>query len=328
MRFVYVMDPLEKMLPDKDTTFALMRAAQRRGHENLHCLLGDLSVEAGRCYTTARVATIASEAPFARYGRTQEVALDEVDAVLIRKDPPFDSAYHHATQLLDLARDSTFIMNDPRALRDANEKLYTLHFPQVTPRTYVTANRSRIRAFVVSVGGTAVIKPLDRAGGLGVMMLRDNDLNAPSIIDLLTEEGTRPVIVQEFLPAVREGDKRILMLDGLALGAILRVPKDDDLRANIHVGGSVVACSLTPAEGEVVAHVGPRLRAAGLYFAGLDVIGGRLTEINVTSPTGIQELGRLNGTTPEDDVIAWLERRVAKLAAERKHGGTKAFGSA
>jgi len=316
MRFLYVMDPLEKMLPDKDTTLAFMRASQRRGHDNLHCLLSDLSAEDGRPYATARHATIMQDGG-AQYGHVQEVALDEVDAILIRKDPPFDSAYHHATQLLDLARDTTFIMNDPRSLRDANEKLYTLQFPEVTPRTYATANRTRIRAFVDAVGGKAVIKPLDHAGGIGVMMLRSEDLNTPSIIDLLTIEGTRTVIVQEFLPAVSEGDKRILLLDGKALGAILRVPRSDDLRANIHVGGRVRATSLNASEEEIVAHMGPRLRAAGLYFVGLDVIGGKVTEINVTSPTGIQELGRLTGTTPEDDVIAWLEQKVAQFAQAR-----------
>ncbi len=317
MRFVYVMDPLEKMIPDKDTTFAFLRAAQRRGHENLHCLLRDLSVDGGRAYATTRVATIADQEPFARYGREQEVALDEVDAILIRKDPPFDAAYQYATQLLDLVRSSTFIVNDPRALRDANEKLYALHFPEVTPRTYVTANRARVRSFVDAVGGRAVIKPLDQAGGMGVLMLGSRDLNTPSIIDLLTAEGTRPVMVQEFLPAVTEGDKRILLLDGKALGAILRVPRKDDLRANIHVGGRVEACTLTPAEQQVVAHIGPRLRAAGLYFVGLDVIGEKVTEINVTSPTGIQELGRLSGTSPEDDVIAWLEEQVRTFGKRR-----------
>jgi len=313
MRFVYVMDPLEKMLPDKDTTFAFLRAAQHRGHENLHCLLQDLSVEAGRPYATTRAVTIADQAPFARYGQEKEVALDEVDAILIRKDPPFDAAYHYATQLLDLARRSTFIMNDPRALRDANEKLYTLHFPEVTPRTFVTANRARVRKFVDALGGKAVIKPLDQAGGMGVLMLSSTDLNTPSIVDLLTAEGTRAVMVQEFLPAVRQGDKRVLLLDGKPLGAILRVPKSDDIRANIHVGGRVQATTLTAREQEIVAHLGPRLRDAGLYFVGLDVIGEKVTEINVTSPTGIQELGRLTNTTPEDDVIAWLEGKAARF---------------
>lgn len=314
MRFVYVMDPLETMHPEKDTTFAFLRAAQRRGHENFHCLLKDLSVDDGRLYASTRVATLEAQAPFARYGESHDLALDEVDAVLIRKDPPFDTAYHYATLLLELVRGKTFIMNDPRGLRDANEKLYILHFPEVTPRTFVTADRTRIRAFVQAVGGTAVIKPLHLAGGMGVLMLRSDDLNTPSIIDLLTGEGTRSVMVQEFLPAVREGDKRILLLDGKPLGGILRVPKSDDLRANIHVGGRVKACTLTPEEERIIAQIGPKLSAAGLYFVGLDVIGNRVTEINVTSPTGIQEMGRLNGTTPEDDVIQWLEQKAASIS--------------
>lgn len=317
MRFVYVMDPLESMLPDKDTTFAFMRAAQARGHENLHCLLSHLSVEGGKVFATTREAFVSDEAPHTRYGNTKEVELAHVDAVLVRKDPPFDTNYYRASLILDLVRDSTFLMNDPRGLRDADEKLYALRFPDWTPRTYVTADPVRIRAFVDACGGNAVIKPIGRAGGYGVMKLTANDVNIPSIIELLTEAGTVSVMVQEYLPQVREGDKRVLLLDGKLLGAILRVPRKDDLRANIHVGGRVKACSLTEREEQLVANIGPHLHADGLYFVGLDVIGERLTEVNVTSPTGIQELGRLNGTTPENDVIAWLETQVERFAKRR-----------
>ncbi len=314
MKFVYVMDPLETMHPEKDTSFAFMRAAQKRGHTNLHCLLRDLSVEEGKAFASTRVATVDAAPPHATYGPRQEVSLSEVDAVLIRKDPPFDTAYLQATQILDVVRDHTFLMNDPRGLRDANEKLFTLQFPQWTPRTYVTADPVRIRAFVDACGGTAVIKPIGRAGGYGVMKLSANDINTPAIVEMLTEEGRQSVMVQEYLPAVREGDKRVILLDGKLLGAVLRVPRKDDLRANIHVGGRVQACELTDRERDLVASVGPRLRSAGLYFVGLDVIGERLTEVNVTSPTGVQELGRLTNTTPEDDVIAWLEGKVQKFA--------------
>jgi glutathione synthase len=314
MQFVYVMDPLETMHPEKDTSFAFMRAAQKRGHTNLHCLLRDLSVEEGKAFAATRVATVDAAPPHATYGPRREVCLSEVDAILIRKDPPFDTAYLQATQILDVVRDDTFVMNDPRGLRDANEKLFTLQFPQWTPRTYVTADPVRIRAFVDACGGTAVIKPIGRAGGYGVMKLSADDINTPAIIEMLTEEGRQSVMVQEYLPAVREGDKRVILLDGKLLGAVLRVPRKDDLRANIHVGGRVKACDLTDKERDLVASVGPRLRSAGLYFVGLDVIGERLTEVNVTSPTGIQELGRLTNTTPEDDVIAWLETKVQKFA--------------
>lgn len=316
MRFVYVMDPLETMHPEKDTTFAFMRAAQKMGHENLHCLMSDLSVEDGKAYASTRLATVDASPPFATYGLRREVCLSEVDAVIIRKDPPFETAYLHASQIIDLARDDTFIMNDPRGLRDANEKLYALRFPEWMPRTYVTADPVRIRAFVDACGGTAVIKPIGGKGGYGVMKLSAGDINTPAIIEMLTEEGTKTVMVQAYLPAVREGDKRVILLDGKLLGAILRVPRKDDLRANIHVGGRVKACELTDTEKELVASVGPRLRVAGLYFVGLDVIGERLTEVNVTSPTGIQELGRLTGTTPEDDVIRWIEQQARRFKAK------------
>ncbi len=312
------MDPLETMHPEKDTSFAFMRAAQKRGHTIVHCLLQDLFVQEGKAHAAARTASVRPTAPFSSYGESQLLSAHDVDAVLIRKDPPFDIAYLNATQILDLARHDTFIMNDPRGLRDADEKLFALHFSSWIPRTCVTSDSQRIRTFLGECGGAAVIKPIGRAGGFGVLKLTSQDINTPSIVSLLTEEGKRPVMVQEYLPSVRQGDKRILVLDGKPLGAILRVPRDDDLRANIHVGGSVVGSDLTAEEVALVADVGPVLRAAGLYFVGLDVIGGRLTEVNVTSPTGIQELGRLNGTSPEDEVIEWLESKAEEIAKGRR----------
>jgi glutathione synthase len=201
------------------------------------------------------------------------------------------------------------IVNDPRGLRDANEKLYAMQFREWMPRTIVSADRDGILAFVAEVGGEAVIKPLDGAGGVGVLQLRVGDKNARAIVDVLTLEGSRLAMVQQFLPSVSAGDKRILLLDGEPLGAILRVPRADDLRSNIHVGGSVVPTELTPREKALVAAIGPRLRRDGLVFVGLDVIGEHLTEVNVTSPTGMQELGRFTGTKPADRVIAWVEEQ-------------------
>ncbi|MBI5537307.1 MAG: glutathione synthase [Deltaproteobacteria bacterium] len=312
MRLLFVMDPIETMLPDKDTTFALMRAAQAAGHQNLHCLVRDLWVEQGRVHARVTTTAVCAEPPYAVHGDRFEVALGQVDAVLVRKDPPFDAAYLHCTQMLECERGRTLIVNDPRGLRDANEKLCALLFPEWTPRTIVSSDRTRIRAFVDSVGGLGIIKPLDGAGGRGVLRIAADDLNTPSIIDMLTDEGRELAMVQEYLPAVREGDKRVLLLDGKLLGAILRVPRADDLRANIHVGGTVIATTLTDREQRLVEAIGPRLREMGLFFVGLDMIGERLTEVNVTSPTGIQELGRLTGTAPEAEVIRWIERRVAR----------------
>lgn len=318
MRFVFVMDTLDRVHHLKDTSFAFIRAAQRRGHESYHCLPRDLSVRGGDVFATTHPVRITDDFPYIALSRGQgriELPLADVDAVFIRKDPPFDQAYLFATLLLERARGKTLVVNDPRGLRDANEKLYAMNFPEWTPRTIVTADRDQIHAFVAQVGGLAVIKPLDAAGGMGVIQLRKDDKNVRAIVDLLTQEGERLAMVQAFLPAVSVGDKRVLLLDGEPLGAILRVPRGDDIRSNIHAGGSVVATDLTAREREMVAALAPRLRADGLYFVGLDVIGEHLTEVNVTSPTGIQELSRFVGADKADDVITWAERRSREITS-------------
>jgi glutathione synthase len=310
MRFVYVMDPMDRVLPDKDTTFAFVRAAQARGHESLHCEPRDLFVRGGDIYARVRNLTVSDVPPHVTFGTMAEVRLADVGAVFIRKDPPFDNMYLMATLLLERARGRTVLINDPRGLREGNEKLYTLNFARWMPKTIVTAYEDDCLSFVKEVGGIGVIKPLDLAGGSGVMMLRSGDKNARSIIQLLTEEGRRLVMVQEYLPAVEQGDKRILLLGGQVLGAINRVPRSDDLRSNIHVGGSVEPCEVTEQEHALAADLAPRLEADGLIFVGLDVIGGKLTEVNVTSPTGIQQLSRHQGREVSDDVIKWVERKA------------------
>jgi glutathione synthase len=308
MRFVYVMDPMDRVLPDKDTTFAFQRAAQRRGHESLHCEVRDLFVKNGDVFARVRHLTVSDAAPHAVFGAPEEVRLADVEAVFIRKDPPFDTPYLYATLLLERARGRTVIMNDPRGLRDANEKLYALHFAKHMPRTLVSSNEEQIFAFVREVGGRGVIKPLDGAGGAGVMMLVPNDKNGRAIVQSVTAEGTRLAMVQEYLPAVEQGDKRVLLLDGEVLGAINRIPRGDDFRSNIHVGGSVVAYTLSSEERAMIADITPRLKEDGLIFVGLDVIGGKLTEVNVTSPTGIQQLSEHVGRDVAEDVIRWVER--------------------
>ncbi len=310
MRFVYVMDSLDRVTHDKDTTFSFIEAAQARGHENLHCHIHDLSVKDGEVFATVHPVVILDSHPYialVRDNGPHRVALSDVDAVFIRKDPPFDQAYLYATLQLEICRGKTLVINDPRGLRDANEKLYTLNFSSWMPRTIVTSNRDMIHDFVREMGGRAVLKPLDGAGGSGVVELRAGDTNARALADMLTNEGKRLAMVQEYLPAVKEGDKRVLLLDGEPLGAILRVPRADEMRSNIHVGGSVVPTELTARENELVRAIAPQLRQDGLIFVGLDVIGERLTEVNVTSPTGIQELGRFTGSKPSDKVIAWAE---------------------
>jgi glutathione synthase len=311
MRLLYIMDPVASMIPDKDTTFALLGGAQRRGHENFHAELSDVYLTGGELRTRARRLRVNEAAPFAVLEDTPvDSPVETFDAVLIRKDPPFDAHYLYVTLLLEHVRGKTLLINDPRGLRDANEKLYALQFPSFTPKTMVTADREQLLAFAAEVGGKAVIKPLDGAGGSGVLALTIGDQNARAITDILTFEGRKPAMIQEYLPAVRQGDKRILLLDGEPLGAIMRVPRADDMRSNIHVGGSVEPTELTPNERAMVRAMAPRLKADGLVFVGLDVIGERLTEVNVTSPTGIQQLARFTNAHPEEKVIAWIEERA------------------
>jgi glutathione synthase len=307
MRFLFVMDPASTMHPEKDTTFAFMRGARARGHASFHCLPAEVSNLGRDVFANARGIEVSDTAPHVTLGAPERLELSQLDAVFIRKDPPFDAAYQHLTLQLELVKERVLVLNDPNGLRNANEKLFTFHFAEHMPRSLVTAKPQEIVDFVGQVGGQAVLKPIDGAGGSGVVVLRSDDKNTRSLADVWTAEGKKLALVQEYEPAVLTGDKRVLMLDGEVLGAILRVPRADDVRANIHAGGRVEPTDLTPKERAVTAALGPRLSAEGLYFVGLDLIGERLIEVNVTSPTGIQELGRHLGRPVEQDVIAWVE---------------------
>lgn len=311
VRILFVMDPFERLAWDKDTSFAFMRGAARRGHEVWHCLPVDVSNLGRTVFAKARRLAVHDAEPWLSVVDRARLNLDDVGAVLIRKDPPFDRNYLYLTQQLTLVQGRTFVMNDPRGLREANEKLITFEFAEFMPRSLVTADPNEILDFVRDHGGKAVLKPLDGAGGSGVVLLSTEDRNSRSLADVWTQEGKQLALVQEYEPAIRVGDKRVLVLDGVPLGAILRVPREDDVRANIHAGGQVAPTDITPAERHMVDAIAPKLRAHGLWFVGLDLIGERLIEVNVTSPTGIQELGRFLGKPVEEDVIAWIEKRVA-----------------
>lgn len=311
MRIVVLMDPVSTVQVDADTSFALMLEAQVRGHRVDHALITDLFLDRFRVGARVRRAKMERnpQAPIV-LGEFEDVWLDDVDAVLVRKDPPFDSNYLWACHLLEHLRGKTIVVNDPRALRDANEKLYATHFPEVMPTTMVSNDKHRIKNFLAQVGGRAVLKPLSGAGGESVFLMQDGDLNVNAIIETVTQNGSRVAMAQEFLPDVTRGDKRILLLDGEPLGAILRVPQRGDVRSNIHVGGTVEPAELDERDRAIIALVGPRCRIDGLYFVGLDVIGGRLTEVNVTSPTGIQQMSRLGAQNFSTTVMEWLERRA------------------
>ena len=311
MHLVVIMDPPETVLEDADTSFALMLEAQGRGHRVDHCLQRQLTLGGGRLHATVRRADMARGrgAPIV-LGATEEVCLHDVDVVLVRTDPPFDSDYLWCTLLLERVKGDALVLNDPRGLREANEKLYACGFPELMPRTLVCSDKAKIRAFVGQVGGSAVLKPLGGAGGEGVLVLRDGDPNLNAIIEATTQHGKRLAMAQEFLPAVQEGDKRILVLDGEPLGALLRVPRGGEVRSNLHVGGQPVKAEITAHERAMIETLRPRLLQDGLYFVGIDVIGGKLTEINVTSPTGIQQMSRFDGVSYCARVMDWIERRV------------------
>jgi glutathione synthase len=311
MDVVVIMDGPETVDPDTDTSFWLMLAAQERDHRVWHCTAAEVSLVDGRVRATAQSAAAdESSATPLQLGPPIDLDLTDVDVVLVRTDPPFDLAYLHLTLLLDVLVGTTLVVNAPRGLRDANEKLYACRFPEVTPPTIVSADPQRLLSFATAQGG-AVIKPIEGHGGRGVMALRPGDQNAPSIVDTMTERGRVPVVAQQYLAGVTAGDKRILLLDGEPLGAILRRPTDEDFRANICVGGTVEAVEVDDADRRIIDCIAPSLRADGLLFVGIDVIDGHLSEVNVTSPTGLRQLGHLTDTRPDLDVIRWLEETHA-----------------
>ncbi len=317
MIHVFVMDPLERINTFTDTTYVLMREAERRGHTIYEVHVNRLHVRDGTVRAHARqVRFTEGSERFFEVVAGADLDLNEVDVVWQRKDPPFDALYLYSTQLLETLSPRVFVFNHPRGLRDANEKLYALHFPDFTPRTMVSADRGDILQFLDEIGGRGVIKRLDRSGGVGVFLLEKGDKNRNALIEASTEEGTRYALVQEYVPQVVDGDKRIIVLDGEPVGAVLRRPRADDLRGNIHSGATTHACEITPREREICRAIAPKLRADGLWFVGLDVIGEKITEINVTSPTGFQEITRLTGERLEERFVAFADERARALRAD------------
>jgi len=314
LQIAFVMDPLERVSIDKDTTFVLMLEAQARGHEILYTRAGELVLKGGRVQSRLWPIRVERAEDFYRLGPAKEMHLDALDAVLMRKDPPYTMDYLYAAHLLSLVR-GAFVMNSGHGLREANEKLFALRFPEITPPSLVAKEPRRILEFLDELGGEAIVKPLDGCGGLGVFHLRRNDTNLMSLLESSTKEGTVHVLVQRYLPEARQGDKRVIVLDGEPIGATLRVPRAGEARANIHVGGECVRAEITARDREICEVLRPSLREHGLWFVGLDVIGGWLTEVNVTSPTGVQEIDRLDGVNLEARVIDFVERRAREHAA-------------
>ncbi|MGE0547520.1 MAG: glutathione synthase [Kofleriaceae bacterium] len=296
MRCLFILDPLERLQLAGDTSYALMLEAVARGWEVWTCQIDHLDLIGDDAIAGARPTNVLDGATPAEafvVGGPAECRLADFDMVLMRKDPPVDVNYLHATWILDHARGKTLLINDPRGLRDLNEHLAALRFPQLTPPSIVTRSPAKLRAFQAKQGGTIVVKPVDGFGGLGVFMVREGDPNASSILETSTGAGTQWTLAQAYLPEAVNGDKRIILVDGEPMGAVLRVPAGDEARGNLHVGGRAVQTSIDARDREIIAAVAPFLREHGQIFVGLDVIGGMLTEINITSPTGVRHISRL-----------------------------------
>ena len=304
------MDPMESVNINGDSTFVLALEAQKRGYALYHYLPRQLSFREGRVTARARSLKVRRElGNHFEMGTPEELDLRTMDVVLMRQDPPFDMAYITATHILEHIHPKTLVVNDPVHVRNAPEKLFVTHFDGVMPPTLISADVEDIRAFRRD-HKDIIIKPLYGNGGAGVFHIRPDDENMGALLEMFTTTWREPVIVQRYVPEVRQGDKRIILIDGKVAGAINRVPAAGEARSNMHVGGRPEKTALTKREQEICDIIGPALKERGLIFTGIDVIGNYLTEINVTSPTGIQEINRFNGTTLEADVWDAIERRL------------------
>jgi glutathione synthase len=313
------MDPIESINIDADSTFVLALEAQRRGHALFHYLPRQLFFREQRVYATARALQVRREhGNHFSLGAPQTIDLATLDIVLMRQDPPFDMSYITATHLLEHVHPQTLVVNDPVHVRNAPEKLFVTHFEGVMPPTLITSDRAEITDFRKR-HKDIIVKPLFGNGGAGVFHIAENDENLNALLELFTQLYREPVIVQRYIPEVRQGDKRIILVDGVAVGAINRVPPAGEARSNLHVGGAAMKAELTTRDREICEAIGQSLKSKGLIFVGIDVIGNYLTEINVTSPTGLQEINRFDNVRLEERIWDAIE-----AAYKERHSGPQA----
>jgi glutathione synthase len=312
LRVAVQMDPLERINIHGDSTFAIMMKAQELGHTLYHYAPEDLSFAEGRLWTMGypvKLQHVAGD----HYSFGEPRILDlgkDIDVVLMRQDPPFDLGYITATHLLEKVRGETLVVNDPASVRDAPEKVWVLDFPQFMPPTAITRSKGLSRKFLAE-HGEVVIKPLHGFAGGSVFRIGPDGRNLASLIELFNQTYREPHVIQKFLPEIAEGDKRIVLVDGEVAGAINRVPGEGEIRSNLAVGGTAAKTELTAREEEICAALGPELKRRGLLFVGIDVIGGQwLTEINVTSPTGIVAIDKFNGTDTPGMIWSAIEKRL------------------
>lgn len=305
------MDPIESINIDTDSSFMMALEAQRRGHALWHYHPRDLALRGNKLFAKVRPMQVRRErGNHHSMGAAEVIDLSTMDLVLMRQDPPFDMAYITATHLLEHIHPKTLVVNDPAAVRNAPEKLFVTHFPDLMPPTVITSSRDEVLA-ARAEWKDIIVKPLFGNGGSGVFHVKPDDENLGALLETFTQLYREPIIVQKYLPEIRKGDKRIILIDGKPAGAVSRIPQDGEARANFHAGGSAGKTVLTKREQEICEAIGPTLRQQGLLFVGIDVIGDYLTEINVTSPTGIQEINRLDGSALESTLWDAMEARFA-----------------
>jgi glutathione synthase len=303
------MDPVESIDIEADSTFVLGLEAARRGHGLFHYLPQNLSLRDNRVYARARPLALRRDpAVPASLGAPQVIDLAAMDVVLMRQDPPFDMSYITATHLLEHIHPETLVVNDPVHVRNAPEKIFVTHFPELMPPTLISTDREEIRAFRAE-HGDIIVKPLFGNGGAGVFHIPPGDDNLNALLEMFTGLYREPIIVQRYMAEVRQGDKRIILIDGKPAGALNRVPAAGEARANLHVGARAEKATLDGRDLEICEAIGPTLAERGLIFVGIDVIGGFMTEINVTSPTGLQEIDRFDGVSLESDIWDAIEAR-------------------
>jgi len=315
------MDPIESINIDADSTFALMLEAQLRGHALWHYEVRHLALKQGtqrpdggrrqdRLFARARTVTVErKQGAHYRFGPLETLDLGGMNVVLMRQDPPFDMAYITATHMLEHIQPGTLVVNDPAAVRNAPEKILVTHFPDLMPPTLITWDLEAIRAFRLEYKDI-IVKPLFGNGGAGVFRIKPDDENFAALLEMHFARSREPLMFQRYEPAVRLGDKRIILVDGEPMGAINRVPAEGEARSNMHVGGRAEKSPMTARDREICAAISPTLREQGIIFVGIDVIGDYLTEINVTSPTGLQEIARFDGVHLERSIWDRIEEKV------------------
>ncbi len=302
------MDHIARIVIRGDSTFALMLEAEKRGHSLYHYTPERLAMRDGKVSATVEPVTVReAQGDHFTLGAPELVDLSSFDVVLLRQDPPFDLAYITTTHLLERIHPETLVVNDPVSVRNAPEKLFVTEFPELMPPTLITRDRGRIAAFREE-HGDIIVKPLYGAGGAGVFRITGHDENLLSLLEMFEGAFREPFVVQRYLPDVRQGDKRIILVEGEPVGVINRVPAAGEARSNMHVGGRAEAAEMSDRDKQICATIGPRLRELGLTFVGIDVIGQYLTEINVTSPTGIREVKRFGGA----DIAALIWDAIEK----------------